>query len=73
MATNVHKFCASLLTSESSQCCKYIQLIAVWTDKVHPFCLFFQVTEVENDVMSPVQEDEGPNTVSQLAKKVCEH
>ncbi|XP_005455378.1 uncharacterized protein C1orf232 isoform X2 [Oreochromis niloticus] len=29
----------------------------------------FQVTEVEND-MSPVQEDEGPNAVSQLARKM---
>lgn len=29
-----------------------------------------QVTEVENDVVSPVQEDEGPNAVSQLARKV---
>ncbi|XP_018555396.1 uncharacterized protein C1orf232 [Lates calcarifer] len=28
-----------------------------------------EVTEVEND-MSPVQEDEGPNAVSQLAKKM---
>ncbi|XP_034554266.1 uncharacterized protein C1orf232 [Notolabrus celidotus] len=28
-----------------------------------------EVTEVENDV-SPVQEDEGPNAVSQLAKKM---
>lgn len=31
--------------------------------------LFLQVTEMENEV-SPVQEDEGPNAVSQLAKKV---
>lgn len=37
-----------------------------------PFFLLFQVTEVEND-MSPVQEDEGPNAVSQLAKKVCKN
>lgn len=48
--------------------------IAVWC--IH-FVLFFflllQVTEVENDVMSPVQEEEGPNAVSQLAKKVCQH
>ncbi|XP_051261747.1 uncharacterized protein C1orf232 [Dicentrarchus labrax] len=29
-----------------------------------------EVTEVENDMMSPVQEDEGPNAVSQLAKKM---
>lgn len=36
------------------------------------FCLLvLQVTEVEND-MSPVQEEEGPNAVSQLARKVCE-
>ncbi|KAM8734498.1 uncharacterized protein C1orf232 isoform 1-T7 [Acanthopagrus schlegelii] len=29
-----------------------------------------EVTEVENDMMSPVQEDEGPNAVSQLARKM---
>ncbi|XP_070768814.1 uncharacterized protein C1orf232 [Enoplosus armatus] len=29
-----------------------------------------QVTEVENDMMTPVQEDEGPNAVSQLARKM---
>lgn len=34
------------------------------------FVLLLQVSEMEND-MSPVQEDEGPNAVSQLAKKVC--
>ncbi len=34
--------------------------------------MLLQVTEVEND-MSPVQEDEGPNAVSQLARKVREH
>uniref|UniRef100_A0A3Q3LSP9 Chromosome 16 C1orf232 homolog n=1 Tax=Mastacembelus armatus TaxID=205130 RepID=A0A3Q3LSP9_9TELE len=31
--------------------------------------MVFQVTDMEND-MSPVQEDEGPNAVSQLAKKM---
>ena len=36
------------------------------------FFTLLQVTEVENDI-GPVQEDEGPNAVSQLAKKVCEH
>lgn len=30
-----------------------------------------QAHEVENN-MGPVQEDEGPNAVSQLAKRVCE-
>lgn len=34
------------------------------------FVLLLQVSEMENDI-SPVQEDEGPNAVSQLAKKVC--
>ncbi|XP_070823053.1 uncharacterized protein C1orf232 [Chaetodon trifascialis] len=29
-----------------------------------------EVTEVENDMMSPVQEDEGPTAVSQLARKM---
>ncbi|XP_044064334.1 uncharacterized protein C1orf232 isoform X2 [Siniperca chuatsi] len=33
-------------------------------------CEFYSVTEVENDMMSPVQEDEGPNAVSQLARKM---
>lgn len=33
------------------------------------FLLCLQVTDLENEV-SPVQEDEGPNAVSQLAKKV---
>lgn len=37
------------------------------------FSLSLQVTEVDNDMMSPVQEDAGPNAVSQLARKVCEH
>lgn len=32
--------------------------------------LLAQVTEVENDAMSPVQEEGGPNAVSQLARKV---
>lgn len=32
--------------------------------------LLVQVTEVENDVMSPVQEEDGPNAMSQLARKV---
>lgn len=34
------------------------------------FLLPFQVTEVENDVMSPEPEEEGSNAVSQLARKV---
>lgn len=34
--------------------------------------LLVQVTEVENDAMSPVQEEEGPNAVTQLARKVRE-
>ncbi|KAE8289130.1 hypothetical protein D5F01_LYC13010 [Larimichthys crocea] len=29
-----------------------------------------EVTEVESDMMSPVQEDAGPNAVSQLARKM---
>lgn len=33
--------------------------------------LLLQVTEVQIDV-SPVQEDEEPTGVSQLAKKVCD-
>ncbi len=37
------------------------------------FLLLLQVTEVENDMTNPVQEDEGPSAVSQLARKVRKH
>lgn len=59
----MHKSC---ITSDSM----FIQDIAVWCGSFF-FFLLLKVTEVENDVMSPVQEEEGPNTVSQLARKVC--
>uniref|UniRef100_A0A8C2Z8N3 Testis development-related protein n=1 Tax=Cyclopterus lumpus TaxID=8103 RepID=A0A8C2Z8N3_CYCLU len=56
----VHKSCASAFTSGHRCVERYI-----WSF----ICLPFQVTELENDV-SPMQEDEGPNAVSQLAKKM---
>lgn len=59
------------LPARLTACCAYILDLAVRIHFIIGFSLLLQVTEVENDV-SPVQEDEAPNAISQLAKKVCD-
>lgn len=70
MASNLHQSCASVETSVSSVKVKSahscVHRFNIW---MLSFVLLLQVTEMENE-MSPVQEDEGPNAVSQLARKV---